>query len=97
MITLSRHKQKLFATWYKINEYVVTLQSETIVKVIAIFQKLNHANIIKMIARQLFTMMYCKILVINLCFPSRDTCNIIKKLGRHNKNKFVHVYLPVKA
>lgn len=34
MITLSRHKQKLFVTWYKINEYVVTLQSETIVKVI---------------------------------------------------------------
>lgn len=78
MITLSRHKQKLFATWYKINEYVVTLQSETIVKVITIFQKLNHANIIKMIARQLFNMMYWKILVINLCFPSRDTCNIFR-------------------
>lgn len=78
MITLSRHKQKLFATWYKINEYVVTLQSETIVKVLTIFQKLNHANIIKMIARRLFNMMYCKILVINLCFPSRDRGNIIR-------------------
>lgn len=39
MITLSRHKQKLFATWYKINEYVVTLQSETIVKVITKYFK----------------------------------------------------------